>query len=84
MITLLAYRPFIDSLEMAVHNLGEYWMLFLFPLVLAISIVYRGTKVAHLHDLPREAGKMFVQIIVVMLLAALAISAVYWGLMKWA
>jgi hypothetical protein len=83
MITPLAYRPFIDPLEMVVHNLSEYWLLFLFPLVLAISVVYRGTKVADLRALPREAGKMFFQIIVIMLLAALAISTVYWGLIKW-
>ncbi len=79
----LAYRPFIDSLETAIPNLSNYWLVFVLPLLAGISVVYKGTKVGDLGRLPSEAGKMFVQIVVVMVLAAVAVTCIYWALMKW-
>ena len=56
----------------------------IFPLLIAICLVYKGTKVDQLRHLPKEAARLFVQIVVVMTLAALAISLAYWALAKWA
>lgn len=70
---LLAYRPFIDSLEPLLPDAYRYWLWLVVPLVVAISIVYKGMKVAKLGRLPWEATKMSVQIIVAMGLAAVAL-----------
>ena len=70
---MLAYRPFIDSLEPVFPDAYKYWLWLLVPLVVAISIVYKCMKVRTLRRLPWEASKMSLQIIVAMALAAAAL-----------
>jgi len=83
-MTLLAYRPFIDPLQVAFPHLSDYWMLFSLPLLIGICLVYKGTKVADLSHLIHDAAKMLIQIIVVMTLAAVAVYVVYWAMCTWA
>ena len=76
MIFSLAYRPFIDSLHGLLPALSEYWLWLLLPLVLAISLVYKATRVTFLYELPRATVKMMLQIITVMILVAIALYGI--------
>ncbi len=72
-MTLAAYQPFIDSVQAIAPNLTTYWLLLLLPLVVAVAIVYKTTKVYSLKELPKEATKMAVQIVLYMALAAVGL-----------
>lgn len=63
---LLAYRPFLDPLP-----IDGYWLLL--PLVIAIAVVYKTIKVDDLVRLPREATILATQIMIFMVLAAVAL-----------
>jgi len=77
MMMLLAYRPFIDPVETLAHNSSEYWLWLLIPLVIAISVVYRGTKVRELRELPIAAAKLSFQILVIMAGLAVGLYGLY-------
>jgi len=66
-VTLLAYTPFIDPV-----NINQYWYLLLLPVSLLVSLSYKACRVESLSDLPREVGVMTVQIVVVMILLGVA------------
>lgn len=68
MMTLLAYRPFLDPAP-----IDRYWLWFLPPLILVIALVYRTIKTETLAGLPRRAGYLAFQISVFMVLAAAAL-----------
>lgn len=74
--TMLAYRPFIDSIQETLPNLTAYWLFLLLPLVVGISLVYKTTKVENLQKLAWEASKMSFQIVIYMALAAAGL----WGI----
>jgi len=74
----LAYTPFIDSLQATWPDASAYWMWLLAPLVIAISLVYRGTKVRHLADLPKAASWLALQIVLVMAGAAAALYGIHY------
>ena len=77
MISLLAaYRPFIDTLEQGLAGADAMQIYFVIPLIIAISIVYKATKVANLRDLPRHAAIMSGQILVVLVLAAIGLYGI--------
>lgn len=62
------FRPFWQPLPV-----WDYWYLLLLPLCLGISIVYKSIKVRTMRQMPREAGVIFVMIILGMALAAAAL-----------
>ena len=62
------FRPFWQPLPV-----WDYWYLLLLPLCLGISIVYKSIKVRTMRQMPREAGVIFVMIILGMALAASAL-----------
>lgn len=64
-------RPFVQPLPV-----WDYWWALLFPLLLAICIVYKACKVTRLSELPRAAAGMLFWV----LAALVAIAA---GLMVW-
>ena len=66
----LAYRPILDPMPVDGH-----WVLLLFPLVLAISVVIKAIRLDDLTKLPRQAVVLAVQIVVFMVLAALVLWA---------
>ena len=80
---LLAYRPFIDTLEQGLHGADAMQLYFVIPLVIGISIIYKATKVANLRDLPRHAAIMTGQIFVVLVLAAIALYFIFILLAKY-
>ena len=57
-------------------RLRAFWQIIAFPLVLAISIVYKSVRCSSMRRVPREALVLFVFIITVMVLAAGALAAV--------
>ncbi|MEM9881897.1 MAG: hypothetical protein AAF800_03130 [Planctomycetota bacterium] len=67
MLPLLAYRPFLDPLPIGNSPLW-YWLLV--PLVVLVSVAYKTIKLDDLRALPRQAGRLTVQILVFMALAA--------------
>ena len=68
MISLLAYRPFLEPLA-----IDRYWIWFLPPLILIIALVYRTIKAQSLKGLPKRAGYLAFQISLFMVLAAAAL-----------
>ena len=65
MLETLAYVPLRDPIPV-----GDYWLLLLVPLVIAISVVYKTIKLRDLSRLPREAAILSGQIVAFMVLAA--------------
>lgn len=49
------------------------WPLFLPPLLLAVALVYRTLKTTDLRRLPREAGALFAQMLLLLTLAAVVL-----------
>ncbi len=53
--------------------LDEYWLWFLLPLVVAVSVVYKTIKLPDLSKLPKQAAILSMQIMVFMALVAAAL-----------
>jgi hypothetical protein len=68
MTLLLAWRPFLDPL-----NLHDYWWAFLFPLSLWVAFCYKAVRVADLRELPRATAVLALQIILAMILLGAAV-----------
>ena len=82
MSPLLAFTPLFDPLPALYPGMDEYWLLLVIPLVIAISLVYRGTRMKDLRRLPRDATIMTVQILVTMVFAAAALGGLYWAAIR--
>jgi hypothetical protein len=78
----LAFIPFYDPLPALFPNLDEYWLWLVVPLVVAISLVYKGTRIEHLRRLPWEATIMSVQILMLMVVAAILLASGYWAAIR--
>lgn len=73
MIHLLAttpYVPFFNSVQAIWPEAGDYWLWAVIPLAFAISLVYKGTKVTHVRELPWAATKLTTIVLFVMTLTA--------------
>lgn len=77
-LPLLAFTPLIDPLSALYPILSDYWLAFVLPLVLVISIVYKCTRIKELKHLPWQATTMTLQIILLMGVAAVALDGLYW------
>ena len=80
---LLAFTPFYDPLFALFPQMSEHWLWLALPLVLAICIVYKGTRVQTLKALPKDAAIMCAQIVLVMAFAAVALAGGYWMYLKY-
>jgi heme A synthase len=58
----LAYRPFLDPIEL--HRL---WFLLLIPLTVGIAMAYKAVRVPDMKDYPRQVLVMSVQIVLGMM-----------------
>jgi hypothetical protein len=65
MIGLLAYRPLLDPL-----NVHDIWWMFLVPMALGISIVYKAVRVQTMDRYRQQVAIMTVQIILGMIALA--------------
>jgi hypothetical protein len=82
MMHLLAFTPLYDPLSALYPALNEYWLWMAAPLVLAISVVYKCTRITELRNLPKDAAIMSVQILLVMGLAAVVLATGYWAYLR--
>ena len=80
---MLAFTPLIDPLTAIYPGMDRYWLLLLIPLVIVICLVYKGTRVRDIKDLPKAAAIMVGQVFIVMTVAALVIYGVYIGITQW-
>jgi len=80
--TLLAFTPLYDPLFALYPGMSDYWLWLVIPLVVAISVVYKGTRVQSLKTLPKEAAIMSAQIVLVMAFAAVVLAGGYWMYLK--
>jgi len=78
-MTVLAFRLLIDPLTALYPGLSDYWLLLVLPLVVAISVIYKGTRIKELRRLPREVGVMTMQIVLLMVVAAGVLGGIYWA-----
>lgn len=62
MSTLLAYRPFLDALD-----LHDAWYVLLFPLALLIAVAYKAVRVPDMRHYPRHVLVMAAQISIAMI-----------------
>lgn len=67
MHTLLAWRPFLDPID-----LHDWWYVLIVPLSLGIAITYRAVRVATLEGYWWKVTVLTVQIVVAMILLGLA------------
>lgn len=74
---MLAYTPLLHPITALYPDLYRYWILLALPLLVAICLVYKGTRIANLADLPAAAGKMFVQCVLAIGALAVAVLLVY-------
>lgn len=77
MISLLAFTPFYDPLPALFPGMSDYWLWLVVPLVVAVSVVYKCTRLEDLRKLPQQAGIMSLQVLVVMVLCALLLALFY-------
>lgn len=66
-ISLLAYTPFIDPI-----NVHGTWFWMLIPLALGVSTVYKALRVGDMKHYIRQVLAMTVQIVLVMVLLGIA------------
>ena len=64
---LLAWRPFLDPMPYS----WDFWWVFLFPLCIGVSVVYKSIKCRSMREVPREAAQ-----ITLWILGGLATAAV--------
>lgn len=67
MIHLLAWRPFLDPLD-----LHEQWYLLLLPLALGISVAYKAVRLQTMEAYWRQVTMMTIQIVGGIVLLAIA------------
>lgn len=77
-MNLLAFMPLYDPLPAMFPGMSDHWLWLVLPLLLAISIIYKGTRLEDLRKLPAQSAIMTFQILLVMAVAAVLLDAVYW------
>ena len=77
MILPLAWIPLIDPIYSVVPHLTDYWLLFVFPLVLTISLVYQTIRRQDLAGLVSATLWMSAKVLFFMVLIAIVIQVVF-------
>jgi len=77
-VNLLAFIPLYDPLTALFPGMSDHWLWLLIPLVVVISVVYKGTRIEKLASLPRDAAVMAAQTIIIMGIAALLLALGCW------
>ena len=83
-MNMLAFVPLYDPLPALYPGMSEQWLWLVIPLVVAISVVYKCTRVLSVKTLAREAIVMSVQLIGVMIFAGFVLGFGYWAYLKYA
>jgi hypothetical protein len=80
----LAFVPLFDPLFALFPGMGNYWLWLVIPLVVVISVVYKGTRVESLKALPKDAVVMSAQLMLVMACAGVVLACGYWVYLHYA
>jgi hypothetical protein len=83
-VAMLAFVPLYDPLYALYPGLASYWLWLVIPLVVVISVVYKGTRVESLGALPRAVARMTVELIAVMAFAGLVLALGHWAYLQYA
>ncbi|MFH1748581.1 MAG: hypothetical protein ABIG44_16220 [Planctomycetota bacterium] len=70
---LLAWIPFVHPVKLPAG--ARLWMVL--PLVLCVAMVYRATRVRHVHEMPKATLLTFVYIVIGMVAIAIAFYLVH-------
>jgi hypothetical protein len=81
---LLTFQPLYDPLYALFPHMDDFWLWLAIPLVIVISVVYKATRVDSLKSLPKDAGIMILQLILVMGVAAAILASGYWTYLHFA
>ncbi len=71
-MNLAAYIPFLYPLP----GSWNYWYLWLLPLCVAVSIVYKSIKCATMEEVPRQAAVATMWILLAMAAAAIILTII--------
>lgn len=82
-MSLLAFTPLFDPLPALYPGMSEQWLWLVIPLVVAICVVYKCTRVKELKTLAKEAAVMSAELIAVMIFAGFVLAAGYWTYLKY-
>ena len=77
-LPLADFTPLLDPLTALYPRLSDYWLWLAIPLVIAIGIVYKGTRIADVTKLPRAVLIWSIQVVLAMIFAGLLLSGIYW------
>lgn len=77
-MNVLAYTPLLDPLTAVLPGMDDYWLWLVIPLVVAITVVYKGTREKDLRKLPAGVLVMSIQILMVMVGSAVLLAGGYW------
>ena len=69
-MSLLAYRPFLDPLPV-----WNYWYLLILPLCAGVFVVYKSMKCRTMKQVPAEAAMLLVWLILSFAAAAVGLMA---------
>ena len=72
MMPLIAWIPFLEPMP----SPGSWWPLFLIPLAIGISMVYKAVRLERLGEYPREVLIMTGQIVGAMIFLAVVLGLV--------
>jgi hypothetical protein len=75
---LLSYTPFVTPLPV-----WDYWPLLLLPLCAGVSIVYKSIKCRSMSTVAREAGMIFISILIGMAVAGIILAALVRAVQWW-
>jgi len=77
---LLAFRPFLDPLPLWNLPPALRMPLLLIPLTIGVAIVYKSIKCSSMKKVPRESAELTGWILLFMIVAAVALTALVRGL----
>ncbi len=80
MSDLLAFRPFLDPLPIWDLPRGLWTPVLLIPLTIGVAIVYKSIKCRRMDMVRKEAAVLTLQILGVMLAAAIVLALLVRGL----
>jgi len=76
-MSVLAFTIFYDPLPALFPAMSNYWLWLVVPLVLAISVVYKCTRIEDVRKLPGQALIMTGQVLMVMAFTAVLLAVGY-------
>jgi hypothetical protein len=74
---IFGFIPLYDPLPALFPGMSDYWLWLVIPLVVAVSTVYKCTRIDDLRKLPGQAAIMTLQVLLVMVVCAVLLAVGY-------